>query len=96
MNSKMQFMVFEYDPHKSELNKLKHGVDFEEAQYLWLDPKGIEIKARTIGEPGKLLIAEMSGTVWSAIFTLRKEKIRIISVRKSRINEKEIYYNTGV
>lgn len=92
----MQFMVFEYDPHKSELNKQKHGIDFEKAQYLWLDPRRIEMKARTVGEQRNLLIAEMEGSLWSAIFTLRNKKIRIISVRKSRKNEKEIYYNTGI
>lgn len=30
-------MDFEYDPEKSLQNKQKHGIDFEEAQMLWLD-----------------------------------------------------------
>lgn len=89
-------MKFEYDPKKSKSNKQKHGIDFEEAKILWIDVRGIEIEARTIGETRKLLIAKKEGEIWSAIFTVRNEKIRIISVRKSRKNEKEIYYNTGV
>ena len=28
---------FEFDERKSRLNKLKHGIDFVEAQALWLD-----------------------------------------------------------
>jgi uncharacterized DUF497 family protein len=28
-------MIFEYDPKKSEANKAKHGIDFEEAKALW-------------------------------------------------------------
>ncbi len=28
-------MPFEYDPHKSESNHAKHGIDFDEAQALW-------------------------------------------------------------
>ena len=89
-------MRFEFDPNKSVSNKIKHGIDFEEAQALWLDLKRIEIEARIIGESRKLLIAMIDDEVWSAIFTWRNESIRIISVRKSRKNEKEIYYNTTI
>jgi uncharacterized DUF497 family protein len=32
-------MTFEFDPLKSSSNKVKHGIDFEEARYLWLDPE---------------------------------------------------------
>jgi uncharacterized protein len=89
-------MIFEFDLNKSAINKKKHGIDFYEAQLLWFDSRKVEIDARTIGEPRKLLIAELAGTVWSAVFTLRSDAIRIISVRKSRKNEKEIYYNPGI
>jgi len=89
-------MQFEYDPNKSYSNKQKHGINFEEAQSLWVDSKRVEISARTIGEVRKLLIAELNNEIWSAIFTVREKNIRIISVRKARKNEKEIYYNTGI
>ena len=56
----------------------------------------VEIKARTIGEKRFLLIAEMNNEIYSAIYTLSRNVVRIISVRKSRKNEKEIYYNTGI
>jgi len=32
-------MQFELDPVKSTANKAKHGIDFKEAQKLWLDKK---------------------------------------------------------
>jgi len=89
-------MKFEFDPNKSASNKIKHGIDFEEAQKLWIDSRRIEIEAKTLGESRKLIIAMLNDEIWSAIFTLRKDAIRIISVRKSRKNEKEIYYNTGI
>lgn len=89
-------MIFEFDPGKSAANKQKHGIDFEEAQSLWLEYRRVEIYARTIGEPRKILIAQLNDEIWSAIFTLRNDAIRLISVRKSRKNEKEIYYNTGI
>jgi len=28
-------MIFEYDENKSSTNKLKHNIDFQEAQKLW-------------------------------------------------------------
>ena len=87
-------MEFEYNPNKSKINKQKHGINFEETQLLWMDTKRIIIDARTVEEQRKLLIA--ANKIWSAIFTLRNKKIRIISVRKARKNEKEIYNDTGI
>ena len=84
-------MTFEYDNQKSERNKKKHGIDFVEAQLLWEDPDVIMIPARTVGEARYLLIGMYDNKIWSAIFTVRNQKIRIISVRRSRKNEEEIY-----
>jgi uncharacterized protein len=84
-------MEFERDAHKSEANKRKHGIDFIEAQALWKDPDRIEIPARPADEPRYLLINEIGDDHWSAITTYRDEKIRIISVRRSRREEIEIY-----
>jgi len=89
-------MTFENDPEKSHINKQKHGIDFDEAQSLWLDYNRIEIPARTTGETRRLLIARLDDNIWSAVFTMREGAIRIISVRKSRENEKEIYYSERV
>jgi len=89
-------MNFEFDHQKSSSNKEKHGIDFLEAQYLWLDPARVIIPARTLKEVRYLLIARFHGTLWSAIFTLRGDIVRIISVRKTRQNEKEIYQRRGI
>ena len=89
-------MVFEFDPSKSTINKQKHGIDFEEAQSLWLDYRRVEINARTTGEQRKVLIAQLNNDIWSAIFTHRNNAVRIISVRKARKNEKEIYFSTRI
>ncbi len=32
---------FEWDPDKDRLNRQKHGVSFEEAQYAFLDPRRV-------------------------------------------------------
>jgi uncharacterized DUF497 family protein len=42
-------VIFEFDPKKSASNKVKHGIDFAEAQALWLDNR-IEIQARIEGK----------------------------------------------
>ncbi len=84
-------MEFEFDRRKSQINKKKHGIDFIEAQALWEDPDRIEIPAKTTDEPRFILIGKISEKHWSSIFTYRGEKIRIISVRRSRIEEIEIY-----
>ncbi|WP_162418489.1 BrnT family toxin [Cyclobacterium roseum] len=72
---------------------MKHGIDFEQAKKLWEDPNRIIIEARTTDEKRFLLIARLDKSVWSAVYTHRNEFVRIISVRKSRGNEKEIYYS---
>ena len=84
-------MEFEFDKRKSQINKKKHGIDFTEAQALWNDPDRIEIPAKTIDEEGFLLIGKISDKCWSAIITYRNEKARIISVRRSRKEEIDIY-----
>lgn len=87
-------MKFEYDPDKSAANLAKHGIDFETAQGLWLDPDLLEIKAKTIDEPRSMVIGKIEGKHWSAIVTYRDANTRLISVRRSRDKEIEIYEST--
>ncbi|MCK9419317.1 MAG: BrnT family toxin [Nitrospirae bacterium] len=84
-------MEFEFDPKKSESNKQKHGLDFHEAKALWDDPDLIEIPVQTIDEPRYLVIATIEGKHWSGVITYRGDKVRIISVRRSRKEEVDIY-----
>jgi uncharacterized protein len=84
-------MTFEFDPAKSDGNLRKHGIDFHEAQGLWLDPALVEIPARTTDEPRFLVIACLQGRHWSAVITYRSEVIRLISVRRSRPEEVQLY-----
>jgi hypothetical protein len=84
-------MEFEFDPTKSNSNKKKHGIDFYEALGLWNDADFIEIPLKTIDEPRFLVIGRILDKHWSAIITYRSEKVRIISVRRSRKEEVDIY-----
>ena len=51
----------------------------------------LEIPARTADEPRFLVIGRIGAKHWSAIVTYRDEKVRIISVRRSRKEEIELY-----
>lgn len=84
-------MEFEFDENKSKANKEKHGIDFIEAQKLWDDPDRIEIPTKFLDEPRYVLIGMINNIHWSAIFTYRNKRIRLISVRRARKNETEIY-----
>lgn len=83
--------VFEFDENKSRANFEKHGIDFVDAQELWLDPNIVEIQAKTSDEPRFLVVGLIKAKYWSAIVTPRKESIRIISVRRAREEEVSIY-----
>ena len=84
-------MPFEFDEAKSRGNKATHGIDFVEAQALWLDGMLLEIPARTQDEPRFLVIGVIGDEHWSAVITYREDRIRIISVRRSRGEEVMLY-----
>jgi uncharacterized DUF497 family protein len=84
-------MEFEFDSAKSMSNQVKHGMNFNDAKQLWRDPRVLIIRARNSIEPRWVAIACIDRKHWSAIFTYRGERIRIISVRRSRTKEISLY-----
>jgi len=62
-----------------------------EAQALWDDPHRLEIPARTQGECRWMLVGRIGPRHWFAVFTLRAETVRIISVRRARKEEVALY-----
>jgi len=84
-------MIFEFDARKSRSNKKKHGIDFVEAQRLWNDPDLIVVPARTTDEPRFLIVGKIEDLHWSGIITHRGDRVRIISVHRSREEEVELY-----
>ncbi|WP_037189449.1 BrnT family toxin [Pseudorhizobium pelagicum] len=84
-------MEFEFDPAKSASNKDKHGIDFVEAQALWRDIHSITFPAREEDEFRMMVIGRIAGKHWSAIIVHRGPRIRIISARRSRKQEVELY-----
>jgi uncharacterized DUF497 family protein len=82
---------FEYDDDKSKANEEKHGIDFLAAQELWKDPDLLEIQAKSGDESRFLVIGLIGAKHWSAVITYRNGKIRLISVRRSRKQEVDLY-----
>lgn len=84
-------MKFTYDKKKSIANKAKHGISLEEAKELWFVPS-VELEARTVDEPRFMIIGRMNKKFYSCIYTMRGDTIRLISARRSRKSEEEIYH----
>ena len=84
-------MTFEWDTQKSISNQEKHGIDFDTAKKLWLDDKRVEIQIAFPSEDRWALIAAVEGKMWTAIYTMRNDVIRVISVRRAREREVKLY-----
>jgi len=84
-------MDFEFDDAKSRSNKEKHGIDFLDAQRLWSDDRLLEVQARTEDELRFVVIGRIAGVHWSAVLTYRGGRVRLISVRRSRVEEVALY-----
>ena len=72
-------------------NLEKYGINLLVAQDLWDDPDLIEIKAHCDDEPRFMVIGIIDNKHWSAVITYRSNVIRLISVRRSRKREVELY-----
>jgi uncharacterized DUF497 family protein len=84
-------MIFEFDAAKSRENLVKHGIDFILAQRLW-EVAHVVIPAKgVVGENRSAILGKLLGKVYMAIFTLREEKIRIISCHRADKKWEKVY-----
>jgi len=85
--------MFEFDPAKSEINRVKHGIDFVEAQMLFGDENAVSLSVPRPGltEPRWLVTGRIGDRIWTAVVTYRGNATRIISVRRARADEEERY-----
>jgi hypothetical protein len=89
-------MKFEWDEDKSRINKAKHGIDFETARNLWLNENRIEIHAPHPLEDRMIIVGKYQDKLWSAVYTMRDDAIRIISVRRARKREESLYEKESI
>jgi uncharacterized protein len=86
---------FEFDEAKSRANAEKHGIDFHAAQDLWWDVDLLRVPARSGSEARFLFVGVIDGRHWAAIATYRGRTVRIISVRRARLEEVAAYERDG-
>ncbi len=89
-------MEFEWDDAKAALNLRKHGVAFEDAAHVFLDPGRVVVVDDRIdyGEDRWLTIGWAGAALLVVVHTLRgtdEEVVRIISARKANAGERGYY-----
>jgi uncharacterized protein len=86
-----EFPQFEFDADKDQANLSKHGIRFVQAEPLWSDPDLWVEPAAFPDEVRYIAIGVIDGLHWTAIYTQRLNRIRLISLRRSHQKERKIY-----
>ena len=87
-------MIYEWDSKKAQANRLKHGVSFEEAASVFLDPRALTFgdPDHPNAEPREITIGISSrGRVLFLSHCERGDGIRIVSARKATPKERKQY-----
>ena len=92
----MDVLKFEWDEHKNEINKQKHGISFEEAQTVFYDENALlrdDPDHSQDEERFVLLGLSTQEKILIVCHCYREEesKIRIISARKATKTERKTY-----
>ena len=89
----IQSHVFEWDEAKALANLAKHGVPFEYAAAVFLDPLGIDFDASRPGD-GELrrkFVGRIEGRLFTVVYTRRGDSLRLIFARRSNAREEQDY-----
>jgi uncharacterized protein len=89
--------AFEWDDVKAASNLAAHGVSFEAARRVFDDPFAIEYldDREDYGEERFNIIGIVEGRVLFVAYTVRGDKIRIISARGAEPYERRLYHEEG-
>ncbi len=84
---------FEWDDAKAEKNLAKHGVPFAYATRIFWDPQRVDFDVtRTAdGEVRQKVIGVIEGRLYSVVYTVREERLRLISARRCNAKEERRY-----
>jgi uncharacterized protein len=84
---------FEWDDAKAAQNVLAHGVTFDTAREVFRDPLALDWLDRSedYGEERYTVMGMAKGQLFHVTYTLRDERIRIISARKTEPRERRRY-----
>jgi uncharacterized protein len=90
----MPRLVFEWDPAKAATNARKHGVEFEEALTVFMDPLARihEDPDHSEGESREIIVGHSTQERLLVVgFTERREAVRIINARPASREERHDY-----
>ena len=86
-------MDFDWDPAKDAANRDGHGIAFEEATAVWLDPHVVLVPTlrERDGEPRYKAIGMIGGRLFTVVYVDRDGITRLISARRANRQEKRTY-----
>ena len=89
-------LEFEWDEEKERINIAKHGIDFETASHVFLDPNRMEYydEAHSSGGEERYITIGHVEEVLTVVYTERKNALRIISARAATKKERMVYYGS--
>lgn len=84
---------FAWDDGKAASNLRKHGLSFQEAVSVFIDPDRVVITSarEQDGEIRQKAIGRMSGRLFTVVFVMRGGACRIISARRANKAEERAY-----
>ncbi len=86
-------MKFEWDENKNQINIEKHSIDFNDVKNIFQNERLTATdNRRDYGETRKISIGKIVNHVCIAVYTERKNMVRIISARKANQRERRKYY----
>lgn len=84
--------MFEWDPHKNQLNQSKHGVSFADTFAVFEDPNALTTSTFEREEDRYVTMGmDCFGRILIVVYTWRGDAIRIISARKATRPEMGYY-----
>ena len=89
----MQDDAFEWDDDKARSNLARHNIDFMDAKSVFNDPGALDDPDDTLdyGEERYRAIGVVNMRLIAVFYTLRDNRIRIISARKATRKEHDDY-----
>ena len=85
---------FDWDKGNVEKNLIRHNVTCQEAEEMFLDTESLNYddKKHSVVEERLIKIGKnFSGRILIAYYTVRQNKIRIISIRDANKKERKLY-----
>jgi uncharacterized protein len=87
-------MHLEYDPAKNAANRLKHGVDLEDAKVVLFDPRALVREDRDSEAEQRFVAVGLDalGRILTVVYAYREpDRLRLISARPSTSRERQAY-----